>query len=260
MFMPLFDSKFWIAFSLGLITTGSSLLAASNQQQPGPVDFNRDIRPLFAQHCTACHGGVKAAGKLSFLYRDKALASGKSGKPAIVPGKPGESELMVRVTHKDKDELMPPPDHGPQLSAVEIAKLRQWIQEGARWSEHWSFVPPEQPALPRVRNKSWPKTTADTLVLARIEAEGLKPSEEARPAEWLRRVSLDLTGLPPTPEDYAAFLKDRSKNARAARERVVDRLLDSKHFGERWASVWLDLARYSDTFGFEKDPHRDIWP
>ena len=224
------------------------------------VEFNRDIRPLFAKHCTACHGGVKTAGKISFLYRDKALAEGKSGERAIVPGDEAKSEVMRRVLSKDPDDVMPKPDHGPRLTDKEIATLQQWIKEGAKWSEHWSFVPPEEPEKPKLKGKSWATTSADHFILSRLEAEGLKPSPEATPAEWLRRVSLDLTGLPPTREEYELFVKDRRKNAAAAKAHVVDRLLASPQFGERWASMWLDLARYSDTFGYEKDPHRDIWP
>lgn len=233
---------------------------ASSPLLHAATDFNRDIRPLFAKHCTACHGGVKAAGKISFVYRDMALATGKSGKPAIVPGNPAESEVMRRVLSTDPDERMPQPDHGPALSESEVAVLRQWIQDGAVWSEHWSFVPPRPPAAPALKDPSWAAVPADRFVLARLEAEGLKPSPEATPAEWLRRVTLDLTGLPPSPRDYDAFLEDRREDPRRANERVVDRLLSSPRYGERWASLWLDLARYSDTYGFEKDPHRDIWP
>ncbi|MBK7998927.1 MAG: DUF1549 domain-containing protein [Verrucomicrobia bacterium] len=243
-----------------LVSTVPAPAAPSDRPASARTEFNRDIRPLFAKHCTACHGGVKAAGKLSLVYRDKVIAPAKSGEVPIIPGDPDKSEIIRRVLSTDEDEVMPRPDHGPRLSEKEIATLRQWIKEGAKWSEHWSFVPPAEPAKPTLKNKSWPKVPADQFILAPIEAAGLKPSPEATPAEWLRRVSLDLIGLPPTPEDYDVFLKDRRKNAAAAKARVVDRLLASPQFGERWASVWLDLARYSDTFGFEKDPHRDIWP
>lgn len=248
-----------VLLGIVVVTSSGSLLGAGIAPATH-TEFNRDIRPLFAKHCTACHGGVKAAGKLSLVYRDKALAPAKSGETPIVPGAPEKSELIRRVTSKDPDEVMPRPDHGPRLNEKEIATLQQWIAEGAKWSEHWSFVPPTEPARPALKSKSWPKTVADQFILAPIEAAGLKPSPEATPAEWLRRVSLDLIGLPPSPEEYDAFLKDRRKNTAAAKARVVDRLLASPQFGERWASVWLDLARYSDTFGFEKDPHRDIWP
>jgi hypothetical protein len=225
-----------------------------------PTEFNRDIRPLFAKHCTACHGGVKNAGKISFVYREKALAKGKSGKAAIVPGHPEDSELIRRVTTQDPDDLMPKPDHGPRLTEREVDVLRRWIREGAVWSEHWSFVAPKEPPKPQVKDTAWPRTSADAFILATLEAEGLRPSPEAPAQAWLRRVSLDLTGLPPTPEQFETFMADRARDPEKARERVVDQLLASPSFGERWAAVWLDLARYSDTYGFEKDPHRDIWP
>lgn len=224
------------------------------------VQFNRDIRPLFAKHCTACHGGVKAAGNVSFLYRDRAIAQGKSGAPAVVPGGPERSEVIRRVTSTDPDELMPKPDHGPRLSPEEVGTLTRWIQEGAKWSEHWSFVPPEEPARPSLKNRLWSRTRADEFILTRLEAEGLSPSAEATPAQWLRRVSLDLTGLPPSLEFYQQFNACYARDPELARQEAVDRLLASPNFGERWAAMWLDLARYSDTYGFEKDPYREIWP
>jgi hypothetical protein len=253
------NSRFVVRIGLGALAWFTAS-AASSATAPAETDFNRDIRPLFARHCTACHGGVKAAGNLSFVYRDKALSKGKSGKPAIVPGHPESSELIRRVTSTDPDDLMPQPEHGPALSSTEIETLRKWISQGAPWSEHWSFVPPQEPPEPRPKDPSWAAVPADRFILARLESERLQPSPEASPAEWLRRVTLDLTGLPPLPRDYETYLEDRRDDPRRARERVVDRLLASPRFGERWAALWLDLARYSDTYGFEKDPHRDIWP
>lgn len=238
----------------------ASLLAVGGARGAA-VDFNRDIRPLFATHCVACHGGVKTAGGVSFIYRDKALGKGKSGEVVIAPGSPDASELMARITSTDPDKQMPKPgkDRRP-LTPAEIDLFRQWISQGAPWSDHWAFVAPTEPPLPTLHNRDWARTTADKFVLAKLEAEGLKPSPAAPPAQWLRRVSLDLIGLPPTPEEYAAFVSDAQTDLATAKERVVDRLLASPRFGERWASMWLDLARYSDTYGFEKDPHRDIWP
>ena len=253
------NGRMWLGFILWVLFSHDAS-GAQNPNGASGADFNRDIRPLFARHCTACHGGVKEAGKVSFIYRDKALAAGKSGERAIVPGRPEASELMRRVTSKDPDELMPKPSHGPRLTDGEVGTLRQWISEGARWSEHWSFVPPKEPPQPVTKNKGWIKTSSDSFILARLEAEGLGPSDEAAPAEWLRRVSLDLTGLPPSPSEYEDFLAAPARGVDSAKEQVVDRLLSSPHFGERWASMWLDLARYSDTFGFEKDPPRNIWP
>ena len=250
-------NRFWTAI-VAIAGLGICLLPSVGTTLK--TDFNRDIRPLFAQHCTACHGGVKAAGSISLIYREKALAAGKSGKRAIVPGDPDASELIRRVISTDPDVRMPQPEHGPALAPHEVSVLKQWIREGAPWSEHWSFVSPHDPALPRVKQRSWAHSPLDRFILARLESEGLKPSPEAAPAEWLRRATLDLTGIPPTPREYSDFLEARSHDRRQAKEQVVDRLLASPRFGERWASVWLDLARYSDTYGFEKDPHRDIWP
>jgi hypothetical protein len=224
------------------------------------MEFNRDIRPIFTTHCTACHGGVKAAGKISFIYREKATAKGKSGEMTIVPGNPDASELMRRITSTDPDEVMPQPEHGPPLKPADVAKLRQWIAEGATWSEHWSLVPPVEPPVPVLQEPAWSRQPLDGFVKARLEAETLTPAPAAGAAEWLRRVSLDLTGLPPSLEEFHAFTAARVTDEAAARAAVVDGLLASPAFGERWASVWQDLARYADTFGFEKDPPRDIWP
>jgi hypothetical protein len=226
-----------------------------------PVDFNRDIRPLLNKNCTICHGGVKQAGDVSFLYREEALGKGDSGKTVIVPGDPAASELIRRIKSDDPDEKMPPPeDHPHPLEPEQVALLERWITEGAKWGEHWSFQKPVEPPVPVLKNSAWPKADLDRHVLAKLEAEGLAPSPEASPAEWLRRVSLDLTGLPPSLEEWQAFQQSAIGNPQSAMSEAVDRLLASPQFGERWASMWLDLARYSDTFGFEKDPHRDIWP
>ncbi|MFM7245463.1 MAG: PSD1 and planctomycete cytochrome C domain-containing protein [Planctomycetaceae bacterium] len=240
-------------------------LAIARMTAAADVDFDRDVRPLLAVHCVACHGGVKKAGGLSFLARDAAVVAGDSGAEAIVPGDPTTSEVVRRVTSADESERMPPPEHGRQLTPAEVATLRAWIEAGAPWRAHWSFDPPRDPSRPVVPDASWPRVPLDTFVAARLAAEGLAPAPAAGPAEWLRRVSLDLTGLPPSLEEFEGFVADgggaaEPQSAAAARERVVDRLLASPRFGERWASVWLDLARYADTFGFEKDPTRPIWP
>lgn len=237
-----------------------SLLSAFPAWGEEPVEFNRDIRPILTKHCTACHGGVKEAGEVSFIYREKALAPAESGKPPIVPGKPAESEMLHRLRNADPDEVMPKPKHGPPLPAEEIALIERWIAQGAEWEEHWSFVPPRETEVKSVSDEKWPSSSLDRFILQRLDQEKLTPSHEAPAAEWLRRVSFDLTGLPPSPEELAAYQESLAKDPAAARAGVVERLLTSPHFGERWAAVWLDLARYSDTYGFEKDPHRDIWP
>lgn len=226
------------------------------------VEFNRDIRPILTKNCIACHGGVKEAGKISFIYRDKAMAPGKSGKIPIVPGKPVESEMLRRLRSDDPDEVMPKSKHGSPLPLPEsqIALIERWIAQGAEWKEHWAFVPPKETEVAKISDETWPNSKLDRFILERLDRENLKPSPPAPPAEWLRRVTFDLTGLPPSPEDLAIYQDALTKDLPAAPAAVVDRLLASPHFGERWAAVWLDLARYSDTYGFEKDPNRDIWP
>jgi Protein of unknown function (DUF1553)/Protein of unknown function (DUF1549)/Planctomycete cytochrome C len=221
-----------------------------------PVDFSRDIRPIFNQNCTSCHGGVRQKNGVSFIFREEALGTGKSGHRTIVPGNPDASELIARVSSKDPDTRMP--YHAPPLSPEQITLLRRWIKEGAKWTDHWAFVPPTQQSLPVVKRSAWVHQPLDRFILARLERESLQPSAEASKPELLRRVSLDLTGLPPTAEEEAAFMADASPNAY---EKLVDRLLASTAYGERWASMWLDLARYADTLGYEADRRRPgVWP
>lgn len=222
----------------------------------GEVDFANQVRPILNAKCTACHGGVKEAGGVSFIYRDKVLGKGESGKPVVVPGDPEASEMMVRILSHDPDEVMPKPEHGPKLPAEEVETLRQWIKEGAKWGEHWSFVAPKRAPQPKTSNEEWCHTPIDRFVLARLDQEKLKPSPEADRASLLRRASLDLTGLPPHAEELDAFLNDKSPDAY---EKQVDRLLASPAFGERWASVWMDLARYADSEGLGLDRRRDVW-
>ncbi|MEI7911027.1 MAG: PSD1 and planctomycete cytochrome C domain-containing protein [Verrucomicrobiota bacterium] len=239
-----------------LISFAGAIVSAAEP----PVLFNRDIRPLFMQHCSACHGGVKEAGGISFIYRDKALGIGKSGEHPIVPGKPAESAMLRRIKSSDPDEVMPKPKHGPPLTAGQISLIERWIAQGAEWQEHWAYLAPQATPTPAVSDPAWPTSTLDAYVLARLDQEKLKPAPEATAAEWLRRASFDLTGLPPSAEELRAFETSVGNDPMLAREQVVDRLLASQRYGERWAAVWLDLARYSDTYGFEKDPARNIWP
>lgn len=221
------------------------------------VRFARDIRPLLNKHCVGCHGGVKRAGDISFIVRERVVAQGpEDTRKPIIPGAPERSEMVRRIRSSDPVKRMPPPEHGPSLTEEEVEKVRRWIAEGAAWEEHWAFVPPRRVAPPRTQ-LAWGEMELDRYVLAGMEAAGLKPSPPASAAAWLRRVTFDLIGLPPTLTELSEFERDASPAARAA---VVDRLLASPRFGERWASVWLDLARYADSMGFEKDPHRPIWP
>jgi hypothetical protein len=220
------------------------------------VVFSRDIQPILNQNCVACHGGVRQKNGVSFIFREEALGTGKSGRRTIVPGHPDASEFMARLTSTDPEARMP--YHGPPLPPQQIALLRQWIKEGAKWDDYWAFVPPAPQPLPQVKDADWVRQPTDRFILARLEKEGLKPSPQADKAALLRRVSLDLTGLPPTPEEEAVYLADASPTAY---EKQVDRLLASPRYGERWASMWLDLARYADTKGYEKDTERPgVWP
>jgi Protein of unknown function (DUF1549)/Protein of unknown function (DUF1553)/Planctomycete cytochrome C len=220
------------------------------------VEFSRDIRPILNQNCVSCHGGVRQKNGVSFILREEALGTGKSGHRTIVPGNPDASEFMARLTTNDPEARMP--YHAPPLPARQIALLRQWIKEGARWQDYWAFVPPAQQPLPQVKHAGWVRQPLDRFILARLEKQGLEPSPEADKPALLRRVSLDLTGLPPTPEEEAALLADPAADAY---EKQVDRLLASPHYGERWASMWLDLARYADTKGYEADYNRPgVWP
>lgn len=233
----------------------ATVLLMTTAASGATVDFARDIKPLFNKHCNACHGGVKHSGDLSLVYHNKVLEPAKSGGIPVVPGDPGKSEIITRVTSADSDEIMPPPKHGKPLLEKEIAMLREWIRQGAPWDEHWAFVRPKKAAPPPLHEAAWCKQSLDALVLANLEKEGLKPSPEAEPAQWLRRVSFDLTGLPPAQEEVSSFT-----SGHASHEDVVDRLLKSPRFGERWASVWLDLSRYADSQGYEADKPRTIWP
>ncbi len=232
---------------------------AESAAAPAEIDFQRDIRPLLSRHCFKCHGPDDKArkAKLRLDLRDDALRPAKSGKPAIVPGKPGDSELLRRITTTDAGDLMPPPETKHPLTDAQKKILHRWIAAGAEYRPHWAFVAPKPAPLPRVLNERWPKNSIDNFVLARLEAAGLQPSPPADRYTLVRRVYLDLIGLPPTVEEIDAFVLDASPRSY---EDLVDRLLASKHYGERWARRWLDLARYADTNGYEKDRQRSIWP
>jgi hypothetical protein len=241
-----------VALSLGLGVAGPGRAAA-------PVDFSRDVRPILSKNCFACHGPDAGgrASKLRLDRRDSATAKNKKGNAAIVPGAPAKSELVRRITSSDDDFRMPPPESKNTLTPVQIATLTRWVAEGAAYAEHWAFVKPRRPALPAVKNRDWLRNEIDAFVLARLEKNGLTPSPGADRYTLLRRVSLDLRGLPPSPEEVADFERDASPGAY---ERAVDRILDDAAFGERWARMWLDLARYADSAGYGSDPLRpNIW-
>lgn len=223
------------------------------------VDFNRDIRPILSAKCFKCHGIDENARKarLRLDVRETALAPDKSGRMAIVPGHPESSELIRRVFSDDPDVVMPPAATRVTLSEAQKALLRQWIAEGAGYKVHWAFVAPIQAPLPQVKPAGWARNAIDYFVQAKLESQGLEPSPEADKYTLVRRLYLDLIGLPPTPAEADAFTHDASPDAY---EKLVDKLLANPHYGERWARRWLDLARYADTNGFEKDRVRTIWP
>jgi mono/diheme cytochrome c family protein len=244
---------------IGTLAAGATIWVSRSQPRQDAasqqIDFNRDIRPIFNAHCITCHGGVKQAGGVSFSYREQALGRGKSGRAIVVPGNPRASEMIARISSRDPEYRMPL--HQQPLDRSQVALLRRWIAQGAPWENYWAFVPPKPQALPSVQHADWVRQPMDRFILARLEKVHLTPAPEAERAELLRRVSLDLTGLPPTPQEIAAYLADTSADAY---EKQVDRLLASPAFGERWASMWLDLARYGDSKGFEKDRNRPgVW-
>jgi hypothetical protein len=236
------------------ILAGSVTLSAAD----GP-DFNREVRPILSQFCFKCHGPdeAKRESGVRLDVRETAIGKGESGALVVVPGKPELSELIRRIESHDDDLVMPPASSNLQLSSKQKQTLRAWVAAGADYHPHWAFVPPQAVQPPVVQQRNWPRSSLDAFVLARLERAQLAPSPEAERATLLRRVSLDLTGLPPTDEEAARFLNDRLPGAY---ERLVDRLLASPSYGERWARRWLDLARYADTNGYEKDRPRSIWP
>jgi hypothetical protein len=249
-----------IAAGIGILATGYFSFWS-----PDRVDYNTDVKPILNRKCMACHGGVKKAGGFSLLFQEEALGNTKSGHPAILPGDADHSEFILRLTDPDPDRRMP--KKGNPLTEAEIQILRQWVEQGAEFEPHWAYQRIERPNVPGTDWRSWfsrdtwAKTDIDRFV-AEVQTQylaspaSLTPNPEADRATLLRRVSLDLTGLPPTPAAYEAFKKDKSPNAY---EKAVDRLLASPAYGEKWASMWLDLARYADSRGYEKDDLRSIW-
>jgi len=221
------------------------------------VDFNREIRPILSDNCFKCHGpdDKHRMANLRLDLRDGGAF--RANRPLLVAGDAAKSILYQRIAHADKSRRMPPANADTHLTDHQIALIKEWIDEGAKWEMHWAFTAPKRPEVPTVKTPTWVRNPIDNFVLARLEAENLHPSPEADRATLLRRVSFDLTGLPPTPEEVAAFVADKSPDAY---EKQVDRLLHSPHYGERMAMQWLDLARYADSHGYHIDSHRDMWP
>lgn len=234
-------------------------LAAEQPQAGNMVDFARDVRPILANHCWNCHGPDEHARKagLRLDLPGSAIAKLESGSRAIDPDQLGASELLARIASTDTSEIMPPPAFKKPLTAKQIELLTQWVLQGAKYSAHWAFVPPTKPEIPNVRDVAWPREPVDYFVLKRLEAEGLRPNPATDRATLLRRVTFDLTGLPPSVPELDAFLADTSPEAY---ERVVDRLLTSPRHAERMALQWLDAARYADTNGYNNDEERTMWP
>lgn len=241
-----------------LLILGLACAGAGRAAEEAP-DFTREVRPLLSRHCFKCHGPDEATRKagLRLDLREAALQAAKSGSVAIQPGRPEASTLVQRIFTEDEDDIMPPPSTKVPLSAAEKDILRRWVAAGAEYRQHWAFVPPKAEAPPSVRQADWPANPIDHFVLARLEKEGLSPAPAADRHTLVRRVYFDLIGLPPTPREADEFVNDPSAKAYEA---LVDRLLASPRYGERWGRRWLDLARYADTNGYEKDRHRTIWP
>jgi hypothetical protein len=227
-----------------------SASAAENR----PVDFNRDIRPILSDSCFTCHGTDDKKRMADLRLDSKAGAFANAG--VIIPGNSAKSRLYQRITAKSPEMRMPPVESGHKLTETQIDTIRRWIDEGAKWEEHWAYTAPRRAALPKVKTPRWVRNPIDNFILARLEKEKLAPAPEADKVTLLRRLHFDLTGLPPTVAEIDAFLADRSPEAY---EKVVDQLLASPHYGERMAMPWLDLARYSDTHGYHIDCDGDLW-
>jgi hypothetical protein len=234
------------------------IAADSSNEAQLPLDYSRQIRPILSSNCFKCHGPdeKERQGKLRLDLQKASLQPAASGVVAIVPGRPDKSELMARISASDPSLQMPPSNTNKKLSSNEIELLRQWIQQGAGYKIHWSYVKPQRPFVPIVQDRLWVRTAIDHFILHRLEIEGLKPSAEAGRMTLIRRICLDLTGLPPTLDEIDQFHGDDRPDAY---ERVVDRVLASPHLGERLAQDWLDLSRYGDTNGYENDSDRSIW-
>jgi len=240
---------FLVSIQLFLVSCGTTGANESN------ISFNLDVRPILNNNCLVCHGGVKANGGFSLLFEEDAFDITESGAVAIVRGNHKKSEFYKRLVHGDPEFRMPL--EAEPLTSTEIETIAQWIDQGAKWEKHWAYVPPKENLVPPETDEdNWSKTPIDQYIFKEFDKMQLTPSVEADKYTLIRRLTLDLTGLPPTIEEIQTFVEDRSTNAY---EKLVDRLLASPHFGERWASMWLDLARYADSKGFEKDTNREIW-
>ena len=240
-----------IVFLLGLTIT----LQPANAEK---LRFDRDILPILSDKCFACHGPDAAVRQADLRLDTKEGAfSAPSGYPIIVPGEPENSELVLRITHENIDERMPPQISNRQPTQEQIDTLIQWIAEGAEWEEHWVYNLPKRVEPPTVKNAAWVRNPIDAFILGKLETEGLTPSAEADKRTLVRRLNFDLTGLLPTPAEVEQFLRDESPDAY---ESLVNRLLSKPQYGEQLAMYWLDLVRYADTSGYHADENVSIWP
>ena len=219
--------------------------------------FGRQIRPILAERCFSCHGPDESEGGLQLHDREMALGETDSGARAIVPGDWQKSALIERVATDDEDLRMPPTGEGEPLTNEEIKLLQTWIAQGAEWNEHWAFEPVASPDVPQTHTRKWIRNPIDSFILHRLAFEGLEPSPEAARSTLIRRAYYDLLGLPPTPEEVARFVADTDPKAY---EGLIDRLLESPHYGEKWGRHWLDLVRYAESNSFERDnPKPHVW-
>jgi len=247
----------WVRIAIPLLWLGSSAIATA--QDKARLNYGRDVRPILSENCFFCHGQdpKKRMAGLRLDSSEGATAD-RGGHAAVMPGKPEASLMYQRITEDQPARRMPPVYSNRTLTAGQIAILKRWIEEGGEYSKHWAFVPPQRPPVPETGDR-WVAQPIDAFVLKRLQAEGLRPSPAAAPATWLRRVSLDLTGLPPSPAELDAFSEDAKARGEAAYTAAADRLLASPRYGERMAMDWLDVARYADTHGFNNDAARSMW-
>jgi hypothetical protein len=254
------------SFGIIIITVAALFTSACRKEKNATasadsVDYNIHIRPILSDRCFKCHGPDarqrKADLRLDTPEGAYAALKDDPSKHVIVPGDADESEVFARISTADTSIVMPPPSSNLSLNASEVTLIKKWIEQGAKYKPHWAFIPPRKTALPEVENESWPKNEIDRFVLARMEEEGLEPNEEADKERLLKRISFDITGLPPTLEMQESFLKDESENAY---EKMVDQLFAMPQYGERMAQYWMDIARYADSHGYQDDGLRTMWP
>lgn len=248
--------KFFRSSNVAVMACLACLVVNSSWAMSGEIDYDRDVRPILSQHCYQCHGPDPETREAGLR-----LDIGDEAANVIDVDSPADSELLVRILDTDPDLVMPPPGTAKPLSSEQVQVLRQWIEGGARFQEHWAFVPPTRPDLPTTSLDEWTRNPIDAFVARKLEDEGLRPSKPADAATLIRRLSLDLTGLPPTPERVDRFVSElvEASDAEQVYQSLVSELLDSPHYGERWGRLWLDAARYADSDGYEKDKPREAW-